>query len=259
MATLTAVLGGAIAAKLQWHNLVAAYRVPALGAAAAGPPAGPDPRRPRRRRAALRGPGLDGPSQHWLLTGLAAAIVLLTISPTPRQLGRVIGFGLLGGAVGAVQLLPTVLLTTLSVRSHALSATDLFTSAATPFDVLLFGFQNAFPRVSDGAWDIYTIWYPDGTFALLEAAAFVGLPVLVLAAVGARGAPRPGRSSCSSWSGWPSRSSPRSGRTRGRTSRSSTGCARRSAPTCWSASPSPCWRGSGSGASVGRRGPSDAR
>ena len=187
VATLTAVLGGAIAAKLQWHNLVAAYAFMPWVLL-------PLVRRPAPTRGGLVAAGLllgvqawTGHPNTWLLTGLAAAIVLLTISPSPRQLGRVIGFGLLGGAVGAVQLLPTLLLTTLSVRSDALSPTDLFTSASTPFDVLLFGFQNAFLRVSDGAWDIYTNWYPDGTFALLEAAAFVGLPILVLAAVGARG------------------------------------------------------------------------
>jgi hypothetical protein len=183
---ITGVLGSAVAAKLQWTNLVAAYAwVPWILL--------PLVRRPHPTRGGLVGSALlfgvqawAGHPNTWLLTGVAAAIVLLSIRPTLRALGRVIGFGLLGAAVGAVQLIPTLILTTLSVRSDALSPNDLFTSAATPFDVLLFAFQDAFVRVSNGSWDVYSIWYPDGTFALLEAAAYVGLPVLVLAAVAAR-------------------------------------------------------------------------
>jgi Gpi18-like mannosyltransferase len=182
---ISIVLGSSIAAKLQWTNLVAAYAwVPWILL--------PLVRRPQPTRGGLVVAGLlfgvqawAGHPNTWLLTGLAAAIVLLAVRPTLRSLGRVIGFGLLGTAVGAVQLIPTLILTTLSVRSEALSPNDLFTSAATQFDVLLFAFQNAFARVANGAWDVYSIWYPDGTFALLEAAAYVGLPVLVLAAVAA--------------------------------------------------------------------------
>ena len=179
---LTVVLGSAIAAKLQWTNLVAAYAwIPWILL--------PLVRRPHPSRGGLIAAGLlfgvqawAGHPNTWLLTGLAAAIVLLTIQPAVRSLGRVVGLGMLGTAVGAVQLIPTLILTTLSVRSEALSPNDLFTSAATPFDALLFAFQDAFVRVSNGSWDVYSIWYPDGTFALLEAAAYVGLPVLILAA-----------------------------------------------------------------------------
>ena len=80
-----------------------------------------------------------------------------------------------------------MILTTLSVRNDALSASDVFTNSATPFDVLLLAFQNAFAQAPDGAWVRSTMWYPDGTFGLLESAAYVGLPVLALAAVGLRG------------------------------------------------------------------------
>jgi hypothetical protein len=185
-AALTAVLSGAITAKLEWHNLVAAYAfVPWVLL--------PLVRRPGPTRPGLVAAGalfgiqaLAGHPNTWLLTGLTAAIVLLAISPRPGALARVAGFGLLGAAVGAVQLIPTAILTTLSVRSRALSSDDLFTSAATPFDILGFAFQGAFVRVAGGAWDPFTGWYPDGTFALLEAAAYVGLPVLALAAIGSR-------------------------------------------------------------------------
>jgi len=183
-AALTAVLGGAITAKLEWHDLVAAYAfapwilLPLL-------------RRPAPTRVGLVVAGvlfgiqaLAGHPNTWLLTGLTAAVVLLATAPRRGTVARILGFGLLGSAVGAVQLIPTALLTTLSVRSRALSPDDLFTSAATPFDPLGFAFAAPFARVAGGAWDPFTGWYPDGTFALLEAHAYVGLPVLALAAIG---------------------------------------------------------------------------
>lgn len=186
VAALTAVLGGAITAKLEWHNLVAAY-------AWAPWVLLPLVRRPGPTRAGLVAAGvlfgvqaLAGHPNTWLLTGLTASVILLAVTPRPATLLRVAGLGLLGAAIGAAQLLPTAILTTLSVRSRPLSADDLFTSAATPFDVLGLAFQGAFAQVSGGAWDPYTAWYPDGTFALLEAATYVGLPVLALAAVGIR-------------------------------------------------------------------------
>ena len=184
-AALTAVLGGAVVTKLEWHNLVAAYGwlpwvlVPLV-------------RRPSPTRAGLVAAGtlwgiqaLAGHPNTWLLTGLVAVVLLLATTPRAATLARVVGFGLLGGAVGAVQLIPTAILMTLSVRSVALSKSDLFTSAATPFDLLGFGFAKPFVQLgSDGSWDLASTWYPDGAFALLEAGAFVGLPILALAAVG---------------------------------------------------------------------------
>ena len=185
VAALAAVLGGAITAKLEWHNLVAAYAwLPWILLPLVRRPA------PTRRglvaAAVLFGvQALAGHPNTWLLTGLTAAAVLIATSPRLATIWRVAGFGLLGAAVGGVQLIPTAILTTLSVRSRALSPNDLFTSAATPFDLLGFAFGAPFARVEGGAWNPFTGWYPDGTFALLEAAAFVGLPVLALAAIGA--------------------------------------------------------------------------
>lgn len=183
-AAAVVVLGGAITAKLQWTNLVVAYAwlpwvlVPlvrrpaptALGLAAAGLAWGLQ--------------ALAGHPNTWLLTGLAAVVLLAAIAPRPRTLGRIVAFGSLGGAVGAVQLVPTLLLTSLSVRSGGLPVDDLFTSSATPFDPLLLGFAGAFARWSSGGLDVANAWYPDGGFALLEAGMYVGLPAVALAAVG---------------------------------------------------------------------------
>ncbi len=186
VAALVAVLGGAITAKLEWHNLVAAYAyVPWILL--------PLVRRPAPTRLGLVAAGvlfgiqaLAGHPNTWLLTGVAAAAILVARGPRLTGLGRAVGFGLLGAGVGAVQLIPTALLTTLSVRSTALTADDLFAAAATPFDVIGLGFQGAFARLADGHWDIFTTWYPDGVFAQFEAAAYVGLPVVALALVGIR-------------------------------------------------------------------------
>lgn len=184
-AALTAVCGGAIATKLEWHNLVAAYGwLPWVLL--------PLVRRPAPTRGGLLAAGilwgvqaLAGHPNTWLLTGLTGAVILIATAPRVASLGRVAAFGIVGVAVGAVQLIPTAILTTLSVRSSALSKIDLFTSAATPFDILGFGFANPFAQAgTDGTWDLATVWYPDGAFALLEAGAFVGLPVLAFAAVG---------------------------------------------------------------------------
>ena len=183
VAALVAILGGAITAKLEWHNVVTAYAyapwilVPLI-------------RRPSPTRTGLVAAGilfgiqaLAGHPNTWLLTGLTAAVVMVATRPHPTTIARIIAFGVLGTAVGAVQLIPTAVLTTLSVRNQALSATDLFTSAATPFDILGLAFQGAFVRVDGTAWNPYTTWYPDGAYALYEAALYVGFPTLALAAV----------------------------------------------------------------------------
>ena len=181
IAVLVAVLGGGIVAKLEWHNLVASYAwLPWVLL--------PLVRRPRPTRAGLVASGvcfgiqaLAGHPNTWLLTGITAGIVLLAgRDGLLAGLRRALGVGLLGAAMGAVQLVPTALLTTLSVRGTALSPNDLFASASTPFDILAFAFQGAFARLQGGSWDRYSNWYPDGAFALLEVAAYVGLPALGL-------------------------------------------------------------------------------
>jgi hypothetical protein len=182
VALLVAVLGGAITAKLEWHNLVAAYAwtpwvlLPLV-------------RRPGPTRRGLVAAGiafgmqaLAGHPNTWLLTGIAAAVILVATDPWRRGLARAIGLGCLGAAGGAVQLVPTAVLTTLSVRSTALTADDLFAAASTPFDPLGIAFQGAFARMSDGHWDMFNGWYPDGVFAHLESAAYLGLPVIALVA-----------------------------------------------------------------------------
>lgn len=185
IAALVAVAGGAITAKLEWWNLVAAYAwLPWVLL--------PLARRPAPTAAGVLAAGvlwgvqaLAGHPNTWLLTGLAAAVLLLARLPRPVTIARIAAFGLIGGAVGAVQLVPTLVLTGLSVRSEGLSSNDLFASAATLFDPLGVGFANAFAQGGTSGWDWWTTWYPDGFFALLEAFAYVGLPVVVLAAVGA--------------------------------------------------------------------------
>lgn len=181
-----AVLGGAVVTKLEWTNFVIAYGwapwvlLPLL-------------RRPAPTRGGLVAAGLlwgvqalAGFPNIWLLTGLAAATAMLAIAPRRATVARLAGFGLVGAAVGAVQLIPTALLTLFSVRSKGLSSDDLFTSAATPFDLLGVLFANPFIRLTAGDWDYFSNWYPDGWFALLEAAAYLAIPVVGLGLIGAR-------------------------------------------------------------------------
>jgi hypothetical protein len=184
VAAVIAVLGGAIVTKLEWWNLVTAYAwLPWVLLPLAAR------RAPSRRELLLAGlawgiQALAGHPNTWLLTGLAALVLLLR-RPILPSVGRTAWFGAIGVGVGAVQLIPTALLQLISARSAGLSPDDLFTSASTPFDVLSLGFINAFIRSGGGAWDFATTWYPDGIFALLEASCYVGLPVVALAAVGA--------------------------------------------------------------------------
>lgn len=184
LAALVVVLCGAIVTKLEWWNLVAAYGwmpwvlLPLAGRA-----------EPRRSEVVTAGvlwgvQALTGHPQTWLLTGFAAVLLLLR-RPWAPALGRVIGFGALGVAVGAMQLIPTALLVGLSNRAGGMQPNELFGNATTPFDVLGLGFANPFLRLSGGEWDYATSWYPDGHFTLLNAGFYVGLPVLALAGIGA--------------------------------------------------------------------------
>jgi hypothetical protein len=179
------ILGGAIVTKLEWTNLVAAYAwLPWILL--------PLARRPVPTRPGLVAAGLlyglqalAGHPNTWLLTGVTVLVLLVASRPGVTAIGRAALVGMIGGAVGAAQLLPTLLLQRLSVRSEGLSPNDVFTSSATVFDPLAFAFAHPFVRTTPEGWDYFTGWYPDGSFALLEASAFVGLAVLALAAVGA--------------------------------------------------------------------------
>ena len=183
LAAAAVVLSGGIVSKLEWTNFLVAYGwlpwvlLPLM-------------RRNGPTRAGLVAAGtlwgiqaLAGHPNLWLFTGIAAVTLMLATTPRLITLARVAGFGLLGGAIGSMQLLPTLLLTPLSVRSTGLSANDLFASSSTPLDFLSFGFANVFVQSSNGSWNLGSTWYPNGPFALLETTAYVGLPILVLAAL----------------------------------------------------------------------------
>jgi hypothetical protein len=184
VAAAVVVLGGGITAKLQWTNLVAAYAwLPWVLLPLLRRPA------PTARGLACAGlawgiQALTGHPNMWLLTGLSAVVIMAAVAPRPATAARIIAFGCLGVAVGAVQLVPTLLLTSMSVRSAGLPLDDLFTSSATPFDPLLLGFAGAFAHWTSSGLDVANTWYPDGGFALLEAGAYVGLPAVALAAIG---------------------------------------------------------------------------
>jgi hypothetical protein len=180
LAAAVAVLGGAIVTKLEWWNFVAAYAwMPWVFLLVS--------RRPPRRwevvtAGALWGfQALAGHPQVWLLTGVGACLLLLMHRPVSAAIGRVLVFGGLGVAVGAMQWIPTSLLLDLSPRAGGLPPNELFGNATTVFDALLPGFANAFILADDRQWDYGTNWYPDGQFPLLNAGLYVGLPALALA------------------------------------------------------------------------------
>jgi hypothetical protein len=184
LAAAAIVLCAATTTKLQWWNMTAAFAWAPwvlLAISARRPP----------RRGELVAAGvlwglqaLTGHPQTWMLTGLAAG-VLLVRRPWPEALGRLLVLGALGVAIGAAQLIPTYMLLGLSNRAEGLPPNELFGNATTVFDVLGVGFANAFALTVDGAWDYVTNWYPDGQFTLLNAGLYLGLPVLALAGVGA--------------------------------------------------------------------------
>jgi hypothetical protein len=178
------VLGGGIVAKLEWTNVVVAYGwLPWVLL--------PLVRRPAPTRIGLLAAGvawgiqaLAGHPNTWVMTGIAAGVLLLAIAPRPVTLGRLVVLGLTAVAVGAVQLLPTLQLWSLSARTEGLPDWDLFSNSATIFDVLIPGFANAFMPLGPREWDFATQWYPGGLWGVHESSAFLGLPLLGLAAVG---------------------------------------------------------------------------
>ncbi len=186
-AALVAVLCGGIASKLEWTQTVVVFGwmpwviLPLLW------------RRPEPTRGmvALAGilwgvQALGGHPPYWALTGISATAIILATSPSRRGLVRTVGFGLVGIAIGAVQLVPTVLLTAFSGRGQGLPAVELFQFSATPFDFLGIAFANALVPTGSPSWDLLKSWYPGGTWAILEGYAYVGLPALALAAIGLR-------------------------------------------------------------------------
>ena len=188
LAAGVAILGGAVTTKLEWTNVVVAWgwapwvllplvrRPPmGIGLASAGIAWGVQ--------------ALAGHPNTWLLTGLAAAVIVVANGREIRSILRVAAVFSIGAAIGAVQLVPTFVLLRLSARAGGLAADDLFNNSFTPFDPLGAAFVNAFVRAGPMGWDLSTSWYPYPNFGVLEAGVYVGLPVLALAAVGA-GHPR---------------------------------------------------------------------
>src|SRR5207244_10024198 len=129
---------------------------------------------------------LGGHPPYWVLTGLAAVTVLFVRFIDRSKLGetaraalvRIAAFGLLGVAVGAVQLIPTALISMLSQKAGGLGSPALFEFSATPVDLLGVAFANAFTPARSPAWDLYQSWYPGGFWAFLESYAYVRLPAL---------------------------------------------------------------------------------
>lgn len=186
VASVVAALSGGIVTKLEWTNMVEAYAwtpwvlLPLVRRA-----------RPTAGAVALAGlffgvQALAGHPQVWTFTAAVAVVVAVATGRSIRALGTAAAVLAIGLAVGSSQLVPTAVLTPWSVRDEGLHDDDLFTTAATPFDPLLFAFANAFVRSGTTGWDLATAWYPDGSFALLDSNAYVGLPALALAALGVR-------------------------------------------------------------------------
>ena len=184
VAALLAVAAGGIVAKLEWTSFIVEYGwapwvlLPLL-------------RRPVPSRMGLVASavawGVQALGFHpipWVLTGLGAAAVLMVRRSWRPMLPRVVAFGLIGVAIGAVQLVPTLLLLSESVRAAGLDKVLLFQFSATPFDVLGLAFANAFVPFKTNGWDLGASWYPGGPWAVLEGAAYIGLPALALAGAG---------------------------------------------------------------------------
>ena len=178
IAVLVAVLGGGIVAKLEWHNLVAAYAwlpwvlLPLI-------------RRPRPTRAGLvvagvvlRHPGARRPSQHVAAHRDHGAGSCCSPAATGSWPGlrRALGIGLLGAAIGAVAAHPDRPAHDPVRPQHRSRPTTCSLRQPRRSTSWRSGSRAPSRRSSTASWNIYTNWYPDGTFALLEVAAYVGLP-----------------------------------------------------------------------------------
>ncbi len=180
------VLSGGVVTKLEWTNMVATFAwTPWILL--------PLVRRPGPTRlglvagAALWGfAALAGHPNTWAFQGIAAIIVILAVNPRVISIVRIAAFGVIGVSVGAIQIIPTLLLVSMSARSRGLDPSDLFNNSATLYDGLGAAFANAFVLVRDNGWDLSTTWHPNGFFGILEAGAYVGLPILGLALLGLR-------------------------------------------------------------------------
>jgi hypothetical protein len=187
-AAVVAVMSGGIVSKLEWTQVVTVYGwLPWVILPLVWRRSGPT-----RGLIALAGvawgiQALGGHPPYWVLTGITAVTVLIAQRPRLGTIQRIIGFGLVGFGVGAVQLIPTLLLTTLSTRATGVGSDALFEFSATPFDFLGVAFANAFVPATGSPWNLFQSWYPGGSvWSTLEVYAFVGLPGLAFAAIGLR-------------------------------------------------------------------------
>jgi hypothetical protein len=123
---------------------------------------------------------------YWVMTGMAAGVLIVARTRDLRGILKSVLFGFVGVGVGAIQVVPTLLLSAYSPRGHGLDPSDLFRLSATPLDFLLVAFSNAFVPSGSPSSNLLASWYPGGTWAIIEGYAYVGLPVLALAAIGFR-------------------------------------------------------------------------
>jgi hypothetical protein len=182
-----AVLAGGIMAKLDWADMVTVYGwMPWVLLPLLWRRPGPSWRGVLLAGAAWGIQALCGHPPYWILTGVAAAVVLVAQLPNLRGLVKAVGFGIAGVGVGAVQLIPSVLMLSLSTRVQGFSPTGVSEFSATPLDFLGLAFANVFEPAASPAWDLTQTWYPGWYWGFLEAYAYVGLPALALAMIGAR-------------------------------------------------------------------------
>jgi hypothetical protein len=108
---------------------------------------------------------------------------VLSIRPRLDSLGRLVVLGVIAAGVGAIQLIPSAVLWTQSVRLGGLTPDDLFRHTAMPFDLLGTAFANVFVKFNPAGQDLNSTWLPGGAWGPLEGGSYIGLAMIVLAAV----------------------------------------------------------------------------
>lgn len=186
LTSLIVILGGAIAGKLEWHQLVVVYGwLPWMLLALLWERRGPSYRAVGIAGIVLGVAALAGYPPMWTLMGIAGVVTIIARIRSWRAIPAVAVLGLVALGVGAMQIVPTLLLIPLADRSAGLDAAALFEWSATPFDPLLVAFLNPFVRASTTAQAIGSGWYPANSFwAILEGSAYIGLVALALAVPG---------------------------------------------------------------------------